>query len=56
MLGAVKKGTMYDTDDITRTTIKETTIHDTREGNIGKLGYQDKHIKWMIQKLLPEKP
>ena len=34
MQSLVKKQTVHDTNDVTRTTVKETLIHDTRTGNL----------------------
>ena len=44
-LGAsqVSKNVAWDPNDITRTTIKETNIHDTRTGNLGS---SDKGVAW----------
>ena len=36
--GIATQLTMYDPDDIARTTIKETTVHDDRIGNVGSIG------------------
>ena len=36
--GIATQLTMYDPDDISRTTIKETTVHDDRIGNVGSIG------------------
>ena len=34
-MGSNQRGVAYDPNDVARTTIKETNIHDTRTGNMG---------------------